>query len=190
MRARIDVNHFSFWAQRSLWQVFVSVWLHAYAFPLFDLEERGFFPLFLVEAILYGYKSLSHRCWGTNHSCFSLEPYPGSSQASRLPQQSMMLPFGQEPVSPHPPGHHRDERHFLSIQTCTGNGTGDCQAGKENAVRLNRDVRPYVSQRSLPPSAAERQRSRFTGGVHKPAAIMLKNINKMREKAYRVKLSF
>lgn len=88
------------------------------------------------------------------------------------------LPCGQEPVSPHPTGHHRDDRHFPSIQTCSRNGTGDCQAGKENAVTLSRDVRPDVSQRSLPPSAAERQRSRFTGGVHTPAPIMLKNINK------------
>ena len=46
-----------------------------------------------------------------------------------------------------------------------------------------------VSQHSLPPSTAERQRSRFTRDVHKPAPIMLKNINKTREKAYRVKLS-
>lgn len=47
-----------------------------------------------------------------------------------------------------------------------------------------------MSQRSLPPSTAERQRNGFTGDAHKPEPIMLKNINKVREKAYRVKLSF
>lgn len=58
-------------------------------------------------------------------------------------------------------------------------------------VTLNRVVRPDVNQLKLPPTAAERQREGFTGAVHKSVSIMfLKSINKMKEKAFGVKLSF
>lgn len=35
----------------------------------------------------------------------------------------------------------RDGRHSFSIRSHARISTGDCQAGKENAVMLNRDVR-------------------------------------------------
>jgi hypothetical protein len=79
---------------------------------------------------------------------------------------------------------------FFFYSLLTRISTGDCQAGGENVVTFNRDVRPNVSQLWILPSTAERQRNGFNRDVHKPVPIMLKNINKMKEKAHRVKLSF
>lgn len=151
MRARIDVNHLGFGAQESLWQVlYLSAWLHTYALPLFGLEEPGFFPLFLVGTILYCYKSLCHVCLGKQARLrlFGSLSRKFSSQqiASTIHDDSWWLLSGQRPVLPTAPDARGDGRRFLSIHSLTRNGTGDCQAGKENAVMLNRDVRPDVSQ--------------------------------------------
>ena len=171
----------------------MSAWLHAYALPLSGLEEHVFFPLFLVGTILYCHKSLCHVCLGKQPLLLLFGSLSGklSSQqtASTIHDDSWWLLFGQGPVLPalDTSGHGR---HFLSIHFHTRNGTGGCRAGKENAITLNGDVRPDMSQRSPPPSTAERQRNGFTGDIHKPEPIMLKNINTTKGQAHGGKLSF
>ena len=94
--------------------------------------------------------------------------------ASTIHDSRWLLP-GQERVFPTSLDSRGDGRRLRSIHSLTRNGAGDCQAGEGDAVTLNRHRQADVSQRSLSPSTAGKQRNRFTGDVHKPKAIMLKN---------------
>lgn len=130
--------------------LYSSAWLHAYALPLFGLEEHGFFPLFLVGTVLNCHKSLCHVCLRKQPRLLPSGSLSGklSSQqiASTVHNDSWWLLFGQGPVLLPALDTRGDGRHFLSVHSHTRNSIGDCQAGKENAVMLNRDVRPDVSQ--------------------------------------------
>lgn len=149
---------------------------------LFGLEERHFFPsLFPVWTILYCHKSSCHICSRSQPHRDSLDAHPGILPASRLPQQ-FMAPGGCSPA-----------RNLFSPPAGMAEGTGGiCSPfilSPETALvmvwqgrgMLSRSIDiviPDVSQRSLSPSTAGKQRSRFAGGVHTPKAIMLKKINK------------
>lgn len=99
------VNHFGFWSQKGVWQVFTVICLVAclWAVLIWPWRMSCFFHCFQWGQ----YRIATNHCvtsaWETSCSYFSWNPCPGSCQASSLPDNSWWLVWphsGQKPVLP------------------------------------------------------------------------------------------
>lgn len=83
-----------FWGSGKLMAGFVFVCLIAYLRTALVWPWRTWF----FSIVSSGDNIVTNRCvtsaWESKRGCVSLDPCPGSSQASRLPQQFMMTPGG------------------------------------------------------------------------------------------------
>lgn len=167
--ARIDVNHFSLGVQKSLGQVFLCVCMVARSCVALDWPWRTWFFSIVSsgDSLVLPQITASHQLGKPTTAASLWNLVQEALKPRELPQQLMMTLGGstlaRSPSDPplHVPPSHRPGRRFLSIQAPTRSSPGECQAGKEKAAMLNKDVRPNMSQRSLPPSTAERQSNRF-----------------------------
>lgn len=156
-----------------------SAWLSANGLPLFGLEGCGIFPIVsngdstgllqIMVSRLFLFGSLSRKL-------------ASRQVASTIPDSRWLL-AGQESALP--------TQCFLCPHSLTSSRTDNCrQAGKENAVRLNGGVRPLHESALASPKHSWKTKRRICRRCTQTRTYYVKNINKTREKAYRVKLSF
>lgn len=148
MAARADASHRR--SENLLADVCTSVHMCAYELPLSALEQHVFLtPLLVVETVFYCSSYTSHLLWNPARAASLWIRVQEVLKAVVCLNNFWWVQAGPSLAKnvspPTSPDSSLDSRYSIPIHSSPGSGAGECQAGKDNPVTLNRDVRPAMS---------------------------------------------